>query len=238
MSNFSNIEIVNFDEMENNQEYSIDLEHEIGLNYLNNHIIERNESDYLESNSDSCLYQESTKNFSIYSQNNSNKNLDTSCNSSNFGDSRNLSDNFNDMNIIKKLNLDDSPLQLEESNQFNKTFINESFNENFYNEKNFKKNKILNTKIKIKSFNNVFEEDSIQHLNNPFLGFDFSLYIETNPNQKVFECKQVNCSKTYKSKENLILHIKNIHLKQKPYSCKYCPSLFSHRNGKKNKIYD
>ena len=53
--------------------------------------------------------------------------------------------------------------------------------------------------------------------------------ISKSSNGKSFTCK--DCNKTYKSKENLTLHIKNIHLKQKPYNCKYCSAVFSHRNG-------
>jgi hypothetical protein len=47
--------------------------------------------------------------------------------------------------------------------------------------------------------------------------------------ERLFSCTE--CSKIYKSKENMTLHFKNIHLKQKPYNCKYCTSVFSHRNG-------
>ena len=46
---------------------------------------------------------------------------------------------------------------------------------------------------------------------------------------KLFKCI---CGKVFHSKENQILHFKNIHLKQKPYKCSYCNSKFSHRNGK------
>jgi hypothetical protein len=48
----------------------------------------------------------------------------------------------------------------------------------------------------------------------------------------IYKCTYENCYKGYKSKENLTLHIKNIHLKQKPYQCNFCTSVFSHRNGK------
>lgn len=47
---------------------------------------------------------------------------------------------------------------------------------------------------------------------------------------QVFICN--DCFKVYNSKENMILHFKNIHLKQKPYKCSYCSAGFSHRNGK------
>jgi hypothetical protein len=49
---------------------------------------------------------------------------------------------------------------------------------------------------------------------------------------KLFKCSFRGCTKSYKSKENLTLHFKNIHLKEKPYNCRYCPSVFSHRNGR------
>ena len=48
-------------------------------------------------------------------------------------------------------------------------------------------------------------------------------------NLKMFICF---CGKIYRSKENLILHYKNIHLGKKPYKCEFCNCYFSHRNGK------
>ena len=57
-------------------------------------------------------------------------------------------------------------------------------------------------------------------------------YLSHKPH-KLFKCSYEDCVKSYKSKENLTLHFKNIHLKEKPYSCKYCSSVFSHRNGNK-----
>ena len=48
-------------------------------------------------------------------------------------------------------------------------------------------------------------------------------------NLKLFICF---CGKIYRSKENLILHYKNIHLGKKPYKCEFCDCCFSHRNGK------
>ena len=49
---------------------------------------------------------------------------------------------------------------------------------------------------------------------------------------KEFTCSYDNCSKAYRSKENLMLHIQNVHMKQKPYKCSYCSMQFSHRNGR------
>ena len=48
-------------------------------------------------------------------------------------------------------------------------------------------------------------------------------------NLKLFICF---CGKIYRSKENLTLHYKNIHLGKKPYKCEFCNCCFSHRNGK------
>lgn len=48
----------------------------------------------------------------------------------------------------------------------------------------------------------------------------------------VYHCKYEGCTSKYKTKENLRLHIKNIHLKIKPYKCGFCELKFSHRNGK------
>lgn len=48
---------------------------------------------------------------------------------------------------------------------------------------------------------------------------------------KSFYCTYRDCVKQYKSRENLFFHIQNVHLKQKPYACKYCENSFSHRNG-------
>jgi hypothetical protein len=49
---------------------------------------------------------------------------------------------------------------------------------------------------------------------------------------RLFRCEYPGCEKAYKSRENMTLHFKNIHLKQKPYKCRFCAANFSHRNGK------
>ena len=55
---------------------------------------------------------------------------------------------------------------------------------------------------------------------------------ETEKTEKRFVCNSQNCHKEYKSKENLVLHIKNKHNGEKPYFCKFCGKKYSHRSGK------
>lgn len=58
-------------------------------------------------------------------------------------------------------------------------------------------------------------------------------FVNDNVNNKKdvrFRCSL--CIKSYKSKENLILHKSNIHMNFKPYKCSKCSKRFSHRNGK------
>ena len=49
---------------------------------------------------------------------------------------------------------------------------------------------------------------------------------------KEFRCSNEGCNKIYKTRENLKLHVMNIHQKCKPYKCLFCEAFFSHRNGK------
>jgi hypothetical protein len=48
----------------------------------------------------------------------------------------------------------------------------------------------------------------------------------------IYKCSYAGCPKVYKSRENMTLHFKNIHLGLKPYRCRFCSNTFSHRNGK------
>jgi hypothetical protein len=64
-----------------------------------------------------------------------------------------------------------------------------------------------------------------------FHSVDINETSSTKKAKKIFTCPDKDCAKVYKSKENLTLHYKNIHLKEKPYSCKFCAAVFSHRNG-------
>lgn len=56
-------------------------------------------------------------------------------------------------------------------------------------------------------------------------------HLESHSTYSFFKCKENNCHKTYKSKENLVLHVINVHKQEKPFKCKHCNMKFSHRNG-------
>lgn len=201
MNSLSNIEIVNFDQIENNEENYMGLEHEIEMNYTNNFIIDKYESDYSEIQNDVISYDLSCnmticsdilinksapeKNNNKYRNNPNLSNVYDSCNNSNIGDATNFSEN--------------------------KSLIQ---NDSFCKDINSISDK-KPTKFKINSDNESY----------------FSNKSNNSASIKSFPCTFEKCDKIYKSKENLTLHYKNIHLKEKPYSCKFCNSIFSHRNG-------
>jgi uncharacterized Zn-finger protein len=63
---------------------------------------------------------------------------------------------------------------------------------------------------------------------------DLEEHYSRHINSRLYKCEYEGCEKVYRSKENMTLHYKNIHLKLKPYKCRFCDSTFSHRNGIKN----
>jgi hypothetical protein len=79
--------------------------------------------------------------------------------------------------------------------------------------------------------NNVFNsaDESVQKLNNVFIE-NIDILRDKANETKLFNCEL--CTKKYRSRENLYLHIRNIHLNEKPYKCDYCGLGYSHRNGK------
>lgn len=193
MNSISNIEIINFEEY-NHEEKSIDLEKDLNINYMNNFLIEKYDSEYSEGN-DMSAY-DSSCNMSICSEINSNfsnikMSMNDSCNNSNFGDLTTCSEN------IKNSNLNDSFSHLE---------------------------RVTNNSFSFLRRTNKFKLNFDGDLNLSNLSFNSTA-------SKYFPCSFDGCEKVYKSKENLTLHYKNIHLKEKPYSCKFCNSQFSHRNG-------
>jgi hypothetical protein len=56
--------------------------------------------------------------------------------------------------------------------------------------------------------------------------------LRENEGKYLFDCSVKGCGKKYTTKENLNLHISNVHLHVKPYNCSFCKKIFSHRNGK------
>jgi len=195
MNSISNtIEIINFDEL-NNDEPSIDLVQDIGMNYMDNFIIDKYESEYSEGNS------------AYYS-------FESSC-------SLSVSSEFSANICLQKLNLNDS-----------------SNISNFTDQKAYSENK--RSSPFFDSFNNLekVSNNSFSYLKkspefrlNIENDFNLSHISHSSINKKIFPCTYDKCEKIYKSKENLTLHYKNIHLREKPYSCKFCNSRFSHRNG-------
>ncbi len=110
---------------------------------------------------------------------------------------------------------------------------------------NFTFNKIKRRLSANNECNNIeISENSKKNENKPFScsfegcnkDFNFKWMLERHHNShlsvKKFKCDFPNCGKSYKSKENVNLHMKNKHLGIKPYICDYCSSYFSHRNGK------
>lgn len=59
----------------------------------------------------------------------------------------------------------------------------------------------------------------------------YERHLDSHSTSKFYICQIEGCKKSYKSKENLNLHHKNVHEKIKPYTCTYCELKFSHRNG-------
>lgn len=191
MNSISNIQIINFEEF-NHEEKSMDLEKD--LNYMNNFLIEKYDSEYSEGNEMNSY--DSSCNMSICSEINSNfSNLNISihdtANNSNIGDRTSCSENIKSPYFIESF----CNLEKVANNSFSFLRRTNRFKLNFDNDSNM---------------SNISYNSTAS---------------------KYFPCTFEGCEKVYKSKENLTLHYKNIHLKEKPYSCKFCSSLFSHRNG-------
>ena len=55
--------------------------------------------------------------------------------------------------------------------------------------------------------------------------------IERNFKEKLSFCHFFPCVKTFTSRENLDIHISNIHLNLKSFQCRFCENIFSHPSG-------
>ena len=148
---------------------------------------------------------------------------------------------------------------MEDSCLFFRTVFNESdsvnFISNFENDLNICSENIFSLISNVENLNNLIKENEkkpfqkfiiIQPKKNSFKTSDNistqteESIIKENKNRKIKKLKNNKemklykciCGKVFHSKENQMLHFKNIHLNQKPYKCSYCDSKFSHRNGK------
>ena len=156
---------------------------------------------------------------SEYSENQSDLNINESnCNISFFSDNNSIFSNH-------KIN-------------FNGNYPNLSYTEHTAYSESLKSNSFS------ESFSNldIIRNNSFSYLTDKFkFSCDGKLknsnLCRNNSANRIFACTFETCEKVYKSKENRILHYKNIHLNEKPYSCGYCNSRFSHRNGKKTINY-
>ena len=126
-----------------------------------------------------------------------------------------LFDNY--QNLYPILPFYNSYLTSNQIDDKNLNFFNlKTLNNNNKNDQKSKNENILN--VKNKNQNNINE------------GIEFKTIIKNM--EKFYLCNYKGCSNLYRSKENLVLHYKNKHLKEKPYRCSYCKATFSHRNGK------
>ena len=119
---------------------------------------------------------------------------------------------------------------------------------NYFNKRNFKSyvhnnnsyidnknNKIVSEKYIELNVNHINNENKIVNNNKSNIIFIINKIphknkLKENKEKKIYKCI---CGKKYNSKENQILHFRNIHLNKKSYECSYCKTKFSHRNGKK-----
>ncbi len=85
-----------------------------------------------------------------------------------------------------------------------------------------------------------FMIEKIKEINNNINSFNYMkakkrfkrVKLRENEGKYLFDCSVKGCGKKYTTKENLNLHISNVHLHVKPYNCSFCKKIFSHRNGK------
>ena len=128
------------------------------------------------------------------------------------------------------INLTTSPDDFNSSTN-NKSFISFSETES-ENDNDYKGNKKIFKIIKNRKSNGISKYKCSICLSSFKREKNYQNHFISHFYVNVFKCTYIDCNKEYKTKENLILHIKNKHLKIKPFKCSICNSLFSQRNGK------
>ena len=140
-----------------------------------------------------------------------------------------LFDNY--QNLYPILPFYNSYLTSNQIDDKNLNFFNlKTLNNNNKNDQKSKNENILNVKIINEKTNEKIENTKNKNQNTINEGIEFKTIIKNM--EKFYLCNYKGCSNLYRSKENLVLHYKNKHLKEKPYRCSYCKATFSHRNGK------
>ena len=252
MNSFSNIEIVNFDHFENedelNNQFNFNLESNYEIKFVTNFITDRNETD----SSDNFPDNRSFSAFSDFG-------LQTySCNNSVLKDQLTFTDNFKAFNINDSLSQSEKEscysFSYKPSDSEDILIVEKGKNDQYSLESSYDlenceyecigKNMVVvdNEEIQAKKwidFNGRKKSESSKNLKEKMKEIKYSCdnleeVKEKNGNKvklKLLKCTYQGCMKAYKSKENLTLHFRNIHLKEKPYNCKFCKAMFSHRNG-------
>jgi hypothetical protein len=153
--------------------------------------------------------------------------------------------NFENEDGEKKKEKDEAkPVKEEDNDNDNDSNTNSNTNNNSNNSNNSNNNNypISGEEKNIKTIRFLIEKnkkkDSKISLDIKNCHIKEVLVENKDKTEKRFICMHDNnnCGKQYRSKENLILHIKNKHEGEKPYFCKFCGKQYSHRSGKiKNK---
>lgn len=191
MNSFSNIEFINFESLPNNDHENVLESKDIEMEYLNDFLLEKFETEYENQTNDSIIMNDNNSQVSFYS--------DVKGNKINPNDSFASLPTY-EISLFGECNRSSSPSSIGEVRC---EVLEKNFTCNYENcNKTFK-------------FRWILDRHYLSH-----------------KAAKLYKCTFKGCTKSYKSKENLTLHFKNIHLKEKPYNCKFCPSVFSHRNGK------
>ena len=147
----------------------------------------------------------------------------------NINEANNINQDINSY-LFNRLNSD----FIEESDQINVNLRDDKIEDNIegINNYDFQVSQDNSQNLSLDNSENIREEgDKI--ITNPQPKMYNKKREAKNKNKKIFfACDFKNCEKEYRSRENLKLHVQNVHEQIKPYGCRFCDATFSHRNGK------